>query len=47
MAYLLSLQNADGHWRGELEGDAILEAEYMLTMFFLGRQEEPRFAKAA
>ncbi len=44
---MLSLQEADGHWCGELEGDAILEAEYMLTMFYLGRHGDRRFGKAA
>ena len=45
--YLLSIQREDGHWCGELEGDTILESEYMLTMHFLGRLEEPRIQKAA
>ena len=37
---LLSLQNPDGHWRGELQGDTILESEYVLLMAFLGRENE-------
>src|SRR5438445_13804737 len=41
--YLLSIQREDGHWCGELEGDTILESEYMLTMHFLGRSGETRF----
>ena len=45
--YLLSLQREDGHWCGELEGDTILESEYMLTMHFLGRAGETRIKKAA
>src|SRR5215831_11961485 len=45
--YLLSIQREDGHWCGELEGDTILESEYMLTLCFLGRQHEPRFEKLA
>ena len=45
--YLLSIQHADGHWCGELEGDTILESEYLLTLFFLGRSRDPRFEKAA
>jgi squalene-hopene/tetraprenyl-beta-curcumene cyclase len=45
--YLLSIQREDGHWCGELEGDTILESEYMLTLHFLGRAGEPRFRKAA
>jgi len=45
--YLLSLQGDDGHWRGELEGDTILESEYILTMHFIGRTGEDRVRKAA
>ncbi|HSS44696.1 MAG TPA: squalene--hopene cyclase [Thermoanaerobaculia bacterium] len=45
--YLLSIQHADGHWCGELEGDTILESEYILTLYFLGRLERPRVRKAA
>jgi squalene-hopene/tetraprenyl-beta-curcumene cyclase len=44
---LLSMQNPDGHWRGELQGDTILESEYILLMAFLGRQNEDRVRKAA
>ncbi len=45
--YLLSIQHADGHWCGELEGDTILESEYILTLHFLGRTGETRVRKAA
>src|SRR5262245_10705707 len=45
--HLLSLQAEDGHWCGELEGDTILESEYILTKLFLGRLEEPKVRKAA
>ena len=45
--YLLSIQREDGHWCAELEGDTILESEYMLTLHFLGRAGETRFRKAA
>lgn len=45
--FLLSIQREDGHWCGELEGDTILESEYILTLYFLGRTEEPRVRKAA
>src|SRR6266567_5637558 len=45
--YLLSIQREDGHWCGELEGDTILESEYLLTMHFLGRSGETRVRKAA
>jgi len=45
-SYLLGLQNADGHWRAQLEGDSILESEYVLTMYSLGRSSEAKVAKA-
>jgi len=45
--YLIATQAADGHWVGELEGDTILESEYVLTMHFLGRSGEERVRKAA
>jgi len=45
--YLLKIQHEDGHWCGELEGDTILESEYILTLFFIGRSEEERAHKAA
>jgi squalene-hopene/tetraprenyl-beta-curcumene cyclase len=41
------LQAPDGHWVGELQGDTILETEYILLMAFLGREHEPRVRKAA
>ena len=44
---LLSKQNPDGHWRGELQGDTILESEFVLLMAFLGRGQEERVRKAA
>jgi squalene-hopene/tetraprenyl-beta-curcumene cyclase len=44
---LLARQAADGHWVGELQGDTILESEYILLMAFLGREKSPRVAKAA
>jgi squalene-hopene/tetraprenyl-beta-curcumene cyclase len=44
---LLGLQKFDGHWVGELEGDTILESEYVLLMAFLGREGEDRPRKAA
>ncbi len=44
---LLELQQPDGHWVGELQGDTILESEYVLLMAFLGRAGEERCRKAA
>ena len=46
-SYLRSLQVDDGHWCGELEGDTILESEYALMLYFLGRQEDVRFRQLA
>ncbi len=45
--YLLAIQREDGHWRGELEGDSILESEYVLTQLTLGQGDCPRVRKAA
>ncbi len=39
---LLSIQNSDGHWAGELEGDTILSSEYVLSHYFLGWAERDR-----
>ena len=44
---LLRRQRDDGHWVGELQGDSILESEYILLMAFLGRENDPRVAQAA
>ena len=43
---LRSLQHQDGHWCGELEGDTILESEYLLLLHYLGRPHDSRFGKA-
>jgi squalene-hopene/tetraprenyl-beta-curcumene cyclase len=43
----LSRQQPDGHWIGELQGDTILESEFILLMAFLGRENEPRVTKLA
>ncbi len=44
---LLRSQASDGHWCGELEGDTILESEYVLLMAFLGKEGDERVRKAA
>jgi squalene-hopene/tetraprenyl-beta-curcumene cyclase len=44
---LFAKQRPDGHWVGELQGDTILESEYVLLMAFLGREGEERPRKAA
>lgn len=40
-AWLRQRQAADGHWRGPLEGDTILESEYLLILAWYGRLEGP------
>src|SRR5688572_17018469 len=45
--WLLAEQHADGHWVGELEGDTILESEYILLLAWLGREQEPVAVKCA
>ncbi len=40
-------QSDEGYWVGELEGDTILESEYVLLMAFLGRESEPVCARCA
>ena len=37
----------DGHWVGELEGDTILESEFILLLAFLGKHDDPRIRLAA
>ena len=41
---LLTKQRPDGHWVGELQGDTILESEFILLMAFLGRESEDKRA---
>jgi squalene-hopene/tetraprenyl-beta-curcumene cyclase len=47
VAALLEKQKADGHWCGELEGDSILESEYLLMKFILGQEADPDLVKIA
>ncbi len=44
---LLGRQKPDGHWVGELQGDTILESEWILLMAFLGREQDDRVRRAA
>ncbi len=46
-AGLLACQQPDGHWVGELEGDTILESEFILLLAFLGKYADPRVKPAA
>ncbi len=41
LAALISLQRNDGHFCAELEGDSILQSEYLLMKWGLGREREP------
>ncbi|MCS7048345.1 MAG: squalene--hopene cyclase [Verrucomicrobiae bacterium] len=45
--WLLERQHADGHWCAELEGDTILESEYIIYLHFIGRLNEEKLRKAA
>jgi squalene-hopene/tetraprenyl-beta-curcumene cyclase len=40
--WLMARQQPDGHWVGELEGDTILETEYVLLLQFLGLDDQTR-----
>ena len=40
-AALESLQRPDGHWCGELEGDSILQSEYLLMKWILEAEDAP------
>src|SRR5579872_3463895 len=39
--WLLAHQAPEGYWVGELEGDTILESEYILLLAYLGREGTP------
>jgi len=41
LAALKSLQRADGHWCAELEGDSILQSEYLLMKWILAQERQP------
>jgi squalene-hopene/tetraprenyl-beta-curcumene cyclase len=46
--HLLSLQNPEGYWCAELEGDSILQSEYLLMKWMLGHEKnDPRLPKIA
>jgi squalene-hopene/tetraprenyl-beta-curcumene cyclase len=46
-AALLAKQAPDGYWVGELQGDSILESEFILLKFILGQENEPDLVKIA
>lgn len=41
--WLLAQQHDDGYWCAELEGDTILESEYLLLLAYLGREKTEEF----
>ncbi len=41
LAALVSLQRNDGHFCGELEGDSILQSEYLLMKWAIGQERAP------
>lgn len=45
--WLRSRQADDGHWRAPLEGDTILESEYILILAWAGKLDEPHVPGAA
>ena len=45
--WLLSQQYPDGFWVGELEGDTILESEYILLLTWLGHGDSEEVRRAA
>jgi squalene-hopene/tetraprenyl-beta-curcumene cyclase len=44
---LNSLQHPSGFWCGELEGDSILQSEYILLKFIIEQENDPRLPKIA
>ena len=44
---LLDKQAPDGHWCAELEGDTILESEYLIYLHFIGELDPLKVRKAA
>ncbi|NLT65611.1 MAG: squalene--hopene cyclase [Acidobacteria bacterium] len=45
--YLVSMQNQSGFWCAELEGDSILQSEYILLKFIIEQEDDPRLPKIA
>jgi squalene-hopene/tetraprenyl-beta-curcumene cyclase len=46
-SFLFAAQHPDGHWVGELEGDTILESEYVLLRHFMGSLDDDRLRRLA
>src|ERR1022692_5285265 len=45
--WLLDQQAPDGHWCAELEGDTILESEYVMYLHFIDQINEIKITKLA
>ncbi|WP_459557981.1 terpene cyclase/mutase family protein [Lacunimicrobium album] len=45
--FLIDQQAEDGHWCAELQGDSILESEYILLLAYLGEGRSEKAMKAA
>ena len=45
--WLCNQQHREGYWCGELEGDTILESEYILLLAWLGRERTDVAQRAA
>src|ERR1700680_3392669 len=45
--YLLSLQDSEGYWLGELEADTTLESDYIFYLNVIGKAHPDRIAKLA
>src|SRR5690242_14540605 len=44
---LLGKHAADGYWVGELQGDSILQSEYILLKFILRQEDDPQLPRIA
>jgi squalene-hopene/tetraprenyl-beta-curcumene cyclase len=44
---LIGMRHPDGYWCAELQGDSILESEYILLKYFLGQEHEPEMKQIA
>jgi len=45
--WMLDNQHLDGYWCGELEGDTILESEYVLLLAWMGKLDDPIVSECA
>ena len=44
---LFAEQANEGHWCAELEGDSILQSEYILLQYIIEKEDDPRLVKIA